>query len=79
VNQPQQLLNAGVELMLAGMGTVFVFLTLLVVATMGMSALVQRFTPVPDAADGGVSAEELAAISAAVHQFRHSSSAPSKR
>ncbi len=58
-------LSAGVELMLVGMSTVFVFLTLLVVATTGMSAAIQRFLPA-DAA----SPEELAAITAAVHQHR---------
>ncbi len=58
-------LSAGVELMLVGMGTVFVFLTLLVVATTAMSAAIQRFLPA-DAA----SPEELAAITAAVHQHR---------
>ena len=58
-------LSAGVELMLVGMSTVFVFLTLLVIATTAMSAFVQRFLPTNDA-----SAEELAAITAAVHQHR---------
>lgn len=75
------LLNAGVELMLAGMGTVFLFLTLLVGATMLMSVLVQRwFVPVAlsegKAANGlgsDPSTEELAAISAAIHQHRSSS------
>ena len=75
------LLNAGVELMLAGMGTVFVFLTLLVGATMLMSVLVQRLV-VPAAVPEGKaepgqgtdpSPEEMAAISAAVHQHRSSS------
>ena len=68
---------AGLELMLIGMGTVFVFLTVLVVATKLMSVLVQRFGPVPQVlvpssiADGtDPSAEEVAAITAALHQHR---------
>ncbi len=37
------LLNVAVELMLLGMGTVFVFLTVLIMATKLMSSLVMRF------------------------------------
>ncbi len=65
-------LALGLELLLVGMGTVFLFLTLLVLATSGMSALAQRLVPaapVEEAGDGP-SAEELAAISAALHQHR---------
>ena len=71
------ILVAGLELMLIGMGTVFVFLMVLVVATKTMSSLVQRFAPVPPnlaipmMTDGShPSAEEVAAISAALHQHR---------
>lgn len=39
------LINQGVDLMLYGMGVVFVFLTLLVVVTQLMSASVSRFLP----------------------------------
>jgi oxaloacetate decarboxylase gamma subunit len=64
----------GLELMVAGMGTVFVFLSLLIVATTGMSALVRRFAtapaPIPEAA--AVSEEEVAAITAAVARHRRS-------
>lgn len=38
-------LENGVILMLLGMGTVFVFLTLLVFLTKGLSALVRKFFP----------------------------------
>jgi len=62
----------GLELMVAGMGTVFVFLTLLIFATTGMSALVRRFTPAPAPEASGVSEEEVAAIAAAVARHRRS-------
>ena len=39
------LIEQGVDLMLYGMGTVFVFLTLLVIITALMSAVVQRWLP----------------------------------
>lgn len=66
----ENMLNAGLELMLAGMGTVFLFLTLLVGATMLMSAIVQRFFVPAAILDTDPSSEELAAISAAIHQHR---------
>ncbi|TNF86673.1 MAG: hypothetical protein EP301_08195 [Gammaproteobacteria bacterium] len=69
-----ELLAQGLELMLAGMGTVFVFLTLLVFATTAMSALVRRFQPVEVSEAGGPTEEEVAAISAAIalHRQKHS-------
>ncbi len=39
------LVQQGIDLMLFGMGTVFVFLTLLVITTIVMSFVVQRFFP----------------------------------
>jgi oxaloacetate decarboxylase gamma subunit len=63
------LLEQGLELMVAGMGTVFVFLTCLVFATTGMSALVARFQP-EETAFEGVTADEVAAISAAIAEHR---------
>lgn len=46
----QTLMQQGTELMIYGMGTVFVFLTLLVILTSIMSSLIQRFVkPVPPA------------------------------
>lgn len=61
------LLNQGFELVLVGMGVVFVFLTTLVGVTAAMSRIVMRFQP------GNVSAdnyEEIAAISAAIARHR---------
>lgn len=54
--------------MLVGMGTVFMFLTVLVVAMSTMSAIAQRLQRhVPDDA---ASDEEIAAITAAISQHR---------
>ena len=63
------LLEQGLTLMLVGMGTVFVFLTLLVAATSLMSALTARLLPAP-VAESPVSDEEVAAISAAINRYR---------
>jgi len=73
----------GVELMLYGMGTVVVFLTLLVVATTVMSRLMTRYFPDPAAPAvatrpavseqrraPAVAPQVVAAISAAIHQHR---------
>jgi oxaloacetate decarboxylase gamma subunit len=74
----------GVELMLYGMGTVALFLALLVVATTAMSALVTRyFTPAeapptepvgnPGTPTGGAGQPDprvVAAIAAAIHRHR---------
>ncbi len=71
------LLSQGLELMLAGMGTVFVFLTLLVGATTMMSALARRFAPpAPEPAgprpppDAQPAPEVVAAIGAAIAAHR---------
>lgn len=71
-NMEAELIEQGLELMVAGMGTVFVFLTCLVIATTGMSALVARFLP-EETVFVGVTADEVAAISAAIaeHRRRH--------
>ena len=64
------LLDKGIELMLVGMGTVFVFLTLLVIMMTVMAQVVKRLTP---AVEEDVSDEEVAAITAAIarHRNRH--------
>ena len=65
------LLARGLELMLVGMGTVFVFLTTLVCATYLMSTVVQRLSPPAQAADpAGSDADTVAAIAAAIAQYR---------
>ena len=77
----EDLLAEGLELMLFGMGTVFVFLAVLVVVTTLMSAIVQRFFPdapqptlaiTPRPAPVAASNDEqlLAVITAAVHKYR---------
>ena len=63
------LIDEGLSLMLAGMGTVFVFLTVLVITTTLMSRLIIRLQSPSDTA--GPSDDEVAAISAAIAQHRH--------
>ena len=65
------LMNQGVDLMLVGMGTVFVFLTLLVMAMSLMAGIIKRLSPV---AEEGISDEEVAAITAAIAQHRNKKS-----
>ena len=65
--QGTTLIEQGVTLMLVGMGTVFVFLTALVIAMTAMAAIVKRVSP---AADIVVSDEEVAAITAAIALHR---------
>lgn len=62
------LLNQGVTLMLAGMGTVFVFLTVLVVAMTLMSRILMRLHVIEVPAE--ISADEVAAITAAIAAHR---------
>ncbi|QFU75310.1 oxaloacetate decarboxylase [Halioglobus maricola] len=73
------IVSQGVELMLYGMGTVVVFLALLVVITTFMSTVITRYfpeapapAPVPrkPVASAAAQGEVIAAISAAVHQHR---------
>jgi sodium pump decarboxylase gamma subunit len=54
--------------MLVGMGTVFVFLTVLVIGMSMMSAIAMRF--VPRMNDDDATEEEIAAITAAITQHR---------
>ncbi len=64
----QSLLELGTMLMLAGMGTVFLFLTVLVGAMSLMAAAVRRFQPALP--DDGATHEEVAAIAAAIRRHR---------
>lgn len=64
------LISQGVTLMLAGMGTVFAFLTTLVIVMSLMSAVIKRMQSSESAAE--VSAEEVAAIGAAIARYRRS-------
>ena len=61
------LLGQGLELMLAGMSVVFVFLTVLVGAITLMSRVVMRFQPANVSPDNE---EEIAAITAAIARHR---------
>ncbi len=74
---PSELLLEGVELMLFGIGSVFVFLVLLIVCIRMMSAVIGRFgsAPIAQPASSGsatteVDADLVAAIQTAIHQHR---------
>jgi oxaloacetate decarboxylase (Na+ extruding) subunit gamma len=73
-----QLLSEALELMVLGLGTVFVFLTILVFVTATMSALVKKYAPVQPAGQSptGTPAQPedqtlLAVIAAAIHAHRN--------
>ncbi len=63
---PNELFREGLMLMVAGMGTVFVFLTILVIAMSVMSMLLARLQPAGQEPSG----DEVAAIAAAIRQHR---------
>lgn len=74
------LLSQGIELMVFGMGSVFVFLTLLVFSTSIMSKLVIKFAPEPEpvaapkpviTANQGADATLLAVLSQAVKEHKN--------
>ena len=70
------MIEQGLDLMLYGMGTVFVFLTLLVIVTTLMSLVVQRWlpdnemTPSSSKAESNVDARIVAIIEAAIAKHR---------
>lgn len=70
-----ELMSSGIELMLIGMGMVYGFLAMLVIAIKTMSSLVLRFFPdMPAGRHPGTHHGDdlgtIAAIGAAVHQYR---------
>lgn len=74
-----ELLASGVELMIVGMGIVYLFLTMLVMLMSMTSAFLQRFFPAkppspPGTPSSGASAaidkRTVAAITAAVYEYR---------
>lgn len=69
------LVSEGLNLAIYGMGTVFVFLTLLVLVTMAMSSVVAMMG-VPEAASAPAGSEnkKIAAITAAIHAHRQKNS-----
>ena len=73
----QTLMQQGVELMLYGMGTVFVFLALLVLATTALSVLTPYFIKAEEITQptvmnsaAGDDPQLVAVITAAVHRYR---------
>jgi oxaloacetate decarboxylase gamma subunit len=71
-----EMMSSGIELMLTGMGIVYFFLALLVVAIKIMTVIVTRYFPdVPAEFTTPTSSKTneplvIAAITAAVHQYR---------
>jgi len=63
-----ELMNQGFTLLLAGMGTVFVFLTALVIAMTLMSRVINYFQS--QSSSSGATEEEVAAIGAAISRHR---------
>lgn len=74
-----EMMSSGIDLMLLGMGIVFAFLALLIVMVNFMTFIIQRFFPEepvtivtpPSATTSHTDAGVIAAISAAVHQYRN--------
>lgn len=73
-----EMLSAGIELMITGMGIVFAFLAMLIVAVNLMSSVIQRYFPVqqvakPVSPDFTTTTDSsiIAAITAAVTQYRN--------
>ena len=71
-NVQNGLINEGLTLMLAGMGTVFVFLTVLVIAMTLMSRLIMHMQTAAVAAESPSTGgdDEVAAIAAAIAEHR---------
>jgi oxaloacetate decarboxylase gamma subunit len=69
-----ELMSTGFEIMLVGMGSVFLFLAMLIVAVNIMAATIQRYFPEPPPESVNttptIDPHIIAAVSAAVHQHR---------
>ncbi len=70
-------MSTGVEIMLVGMGSVFSFLAMLIVAVNIMASTIQRFFPEKKTepapknnAETVIDTKVIAAVTAAVHQYR---------
>lgn len=72
-----ELFDSGLTLMYYGMGVVFVFLTLLFILTVLMSAVVRKYLPEPVKAEAGkkqdtlLMQEHVSVITAAIHSYRN--------
>lgn len=74
-----EMMSSGIELMLIGMGIVFAFLALMIVMVNIMTAVIEKFFPEPvveeihpaSALTTHTDAGVIAAISAAIHQYRN--------
>jgi oxaloacetate decarboxylase gamma subunit len=65
------LLKQSLQLLGLGMGAVFVILILLIaIITIVSKVVPEEITPVPKAVKPGVDKNHIAAISAAIHQYR---------
>lgn len=69
------LIFEGLQLMLIGMGMVFVFLSILVLCTSAMQRFISDEMPTLKSGidTAQPTADEVAAISSAIHSFRHKS------
>jgi oxaloacetate decarboxylase gamma subunit len=70
MNEIPGLVDAGINLAFLGMGTVFLFLTVLVGATSAMSFIVRRYSPTQSNLHSETDPRVLVAISAAVRAYR---------
>ena len=70
MNEIPGLVDAGINLAFLGMGTVFLFLTVLVGATSTMSFIVRRYSPTQLNLRSEIDPRVLVAISAAVRAYR---------
>jgi len=75
---PSELLLEGVEIMLFGIGSVYIFLILLIICIRLMSSIISRYDTAPaprpitasPVSEVAADADILAAIQAAIHQHR---------